>query len=184
MLVNGKPAARDGSRLELVGDRGPVSNVALSPDEKTIAAVLDQADGASDLWMIDVERGTRQRFTFTSESQATRRSSPTWTPDGRRLIYTREHDGLVSYSETGPCERRADSPLYVRACARPCESVRQFAPPCSLSLSLSLSRSFSLLRSPLLSHTDLTLERCELKLKKTAPSCTPLSLPPLTPLPA
>ncbi len=88
--------SRDGSHLASIGKRGPFSQVALSPDEKTIAALIDQSDGASDFWMIDVERGTRQRFTFTSEIQATRRSSPNWTPDGRRLIYTMERDGQVS----------------------------------------------------------------------------------------
>ena len=54
----------------------------LSPDRRRLA--LDVRDQQADIWIWDVARETLTRFTFDPGLDA----YPTWTPDGRRLIFT------------------------------------------------------------------------------------------------
>jgi Tol biopolymer transport system component len=62
--------------------------MSLSPDGKAIAVLIDELDGQSDIWMVDVESGLRKRFTFTPDNLAVRRGEPVWSPDGRLLVYS------------------------------------------------------------------------------------------------
>lgn len=56
--------------------------VTLSPDGTRAAAAIRDGDGG-DVWIFDVERGTRMRATF----DAGREDAAAWSPDGTRLYY-------------------------------------------------------------------------------------------------
>ena len=74
----------EGKRLGTIGEAGPLGNFAISPDGSRIVASIQAADRSVDLWMIDVARGVRTRFTFGAVG---RLSSPVWSPDGRQVAY-------------------------------------------------------------------------------------------------
>jgi serine/threonine-protein kinase len=78
---------RDG-REELID--APARNyiyAQLSPDGTRVA--LDSRDEENDIWTFDLARGTLQRVTFDPDLNR----APVWSPDGRRVAFTRELDG-------------------------------------------------------------------------------------------
>jgi len=75
---------RAGKPLGTVGDSGTYFNLALSPNERTIA--LSASPGAQvnrDIWLIDAARSTSIRFTSDPGVEA----NPAWSPDGSRLAF-------------------------------------------------------------------------------------------------
>ena len=75
---------RAGKRSALLGDQADYQNVALSPDgQRAVVSVLDPARSTNDLWLYDVARGLRTRFT----SDPTDEISPIWSHDGSRIIF-------------------------------------------------------------------------------------------------
>ncbi len=81
---------RDGRLVAEIGDEGLFDHVALSPDGKTAALVVfDTALGADDIFLLDVERGVRTRFTFDKASD----SLPVWSADGQSLIFASRRNG-------------------------------------------------------------------------------------------
>jgi serine/threonine-protein kinase len=66
----------------------PYNEAELSPDGKRVALAGGQS-GSSDLWVADLERGTRTRLTVGQVV-----ANPVWTRDGTRIAYlTRERTG-------------------------------------------------------------------------------------------
>jgi Tol biopolymer transport system component len=61
--------------------------VQLSPDGTRLA--LDARDEDSDIWIFDLERKTLQRLTFDPGANRV----PLWSPDGKRVIFTRALGG-------------------------------------------------------------------------------------------
>jgi Tol biopolymer transport system component len=81
---------RDGRLVAEIGDSGFYEHVALSPDGKTAALVVfDSTAGADDIYLLDVERGVRTRFTFDKSSD----TLPVWSADGERLIFASRRNG-------------------------------------------------------------------------------------------
>jgi eukaryotic-like serine/threonine-protein kinase len=75
---------RAGKRSALLGDQADYNGVALSPDGQWAAvSVLDPAQSTSDLWLYDVARGLRTRFTSDPATEI----SPIWSPDSSRIIF-------------------------------------------------------------------------------------------------
>ena len=73
---------RDGAGTALAEIDGSASYPRFSPDGTRVVFAVQDADGA-DLWVLDIERGTRTRLT----SEGVNRFFPVWSPDGSRLAY-------------------------------------------------------------------------------------------------
>jgi Tol biopolymer transport system component len=72
---------REGRATRLTELRGAYSHPRFSPDGRWVAVEIDSASG-SDIWLYDVRRGTRTRFTSTGASK-----DPTWTRDARWVAF-------------------------------------------------------------------------------------------------
>ena len=88
---------RTGMELGLVGPPGDYGDPVLSRDEARVAVERD-----GDIWLLDLMRGTDQRFTFTA-----RNFMPIWSPAGDRILFGSASDtGLGVYERetagTGP----------------------------------------------------------------------------------
>jgi dipeptidyl aminopeptidase/acylaminoacyl peptidase len=76
----------DGKKLgtiEEVAVFGQLGQFAISPDGTRIVASIQGSAGEGDLWIIDVARGVRTRFTFGAGNK----TSPVWSADGQRVAY-------------------------------------------------------------------------------------------------
>ena len=71
---------RAGNRLGVVGEPGEYSTFRLSPDGRRVAA----SPVGRGLWLFDVERGVKSRFTSTPSLVA---DVPVWSPDGRTIVF-------------------------------------------------------------------------------------------------
>jgi Tol biopolymer transport system component len=64
----------------------------ISPDGKRVAAVIaDQRLGAADIWIHEVARDIRTRFTFDPAPD----SAPVWSPDGEWLVFASNRKGTL-----------------------------------------------------------------------------------------
>ena len=79
-----------GDQLETVGEPGSLFDFDVSPDGKSVATTVRTADTA-DIWILEVVRGLRTRFTF---GQATN-WHPIWSPDGRSLAFASSRSGRM-----------------------------------------------------------------------------------------
>jgi len=75
---------RGGRETGQSGAPGDHYYLRLSPDgQKAVVAINDERTGSSDLWIQDIARGTRTRFTASESDEG----DPVWSPDGRRLAF-------------------------------------------------------------------------------------------------
>ncbi len=79
---------RRGAESPLAGQTARVWGTgSLSPDGRRMAnAIL--AEKGSDIWVVDLARGTPTRLTFGGAND-----NPIWTPDGRTIVYGGNKDG-------------------------------------------------------------------------------------------
>ena len=76
---------RKGKEIGSVGRPDVYSNVALSPDGKSVA--VDKADVAmanTDVWVYDLQGESEKRLTFDPGIDAL----PVWSPDGKEIVFT------------------------------------------------------------------------------------------------
>jgi len=79
----------DGNAQELGTGTHNFNVPRLSPDGRRIAVGVDEA-GTSDIWVFDRSQRILTRLTFDRTAQR-----PIWTPDGRRVVYSRRGTGGV-----------------------------------------------------------------------------------------
>ncbi|MDA2912837.1 serine/threonine-protein kinase [Acidobacteriia bacterium AH_259_A11_L15] len=79
---------RKGNTQPLGLPPGIFEGFSLSPDGRTVAIPIQ--DGTNiDIWLFDILRGTPTRFTFDGLSYR-----PIWTPDGKKVVFTSQRDGV------------------------------------------------------------------------------------------
>jgi eukaryotic-like serine/threonine-protein kinase len=112
--------SRDGSPTPITREVRGYSNPRLSPDGRRIAVVTGEQD-KTDVWIYDMDTGT---FSRLSSVEAV--ASPSWTPDGKRVVYAglggKERFAIWSQLADGgsPAEKLFDtSPLTVGATVSP-----------------------------------------------------------------
>jgi Tol biopolymer transport system component len=79
---------RGGKQVGVLGDRAAYGDVWLSPDEKRVSVTISSGS-TRDIWMYDVARGLKTRFTF----DATDERAPIWSPDGSRIVVNSNRKG-------------------------------------------------------------------------------------------
>ena len=83
---------RTGRTLSTVGRPRPYGQIALSPDEKRVAVELQDPDGQSDLWLVELATGIPRRITFNPGHDG----DAVWTPDGNALIFSSSRAGPLA----------------------------------------------------------------------------------------
>jgi serine/threonine protein kinase/WD40 repeat protein len=79
---------RAGKQLSVLGAPGSYANVELSPDEKRLAlSIVDDASHSRDIWIFDLTRGVRTRFTFDPADER----STIWSTDGGHITFNIGH---------------------------------------------------------------------------------------------
>ena len=81
---------RNGKQLGVLGDPAYYRDADLSPDGKKVAVdIRDTQLDRQDIWLYDVARGLKTRFTLDSAPGG----SPLWSPDGSWIIYCSNRKG-------------------------------------------------------------------------------------------
>nr|MEE4267940.1 protein kinase [Candidatus Krumholzibacteria bacterium] len=83
---------RQGVMTPLGFESGIYEAPRLSPDQSQLAVGIQDGQNR-DVWLQDLERGTRSRFTFSEASDF----APVWSPDGRSVFYCREEPQFSIY---------------------------------------------------------------------------------------
>jgi Tol biopolymer transport system component len=82
-----------GTHLGTLGDMAQYDDpVNLSPDGRQAAvAVFDPRVGTPDVWVFDIKRNLRTRFTTDTSAD----NNPLWSPDGSRIVFSSTRRGRV-----------------------------------------------------------------------------------------
>jgi Tol biopolymer transport system component len=80
---------RKGTRLSVLGKPAPYGQIALSPDERSIAVEIAKQGESIDIWTIDLARGVGTRQTFDKADEV----DPVWSPDSRTLAFSSSRGG-------------------------------------------------------------------------------------------
>jgi Tol biopolymer transport system component/tRNA A-37 threonylcarbamoyl transferase component Bud32 len=81
---------RTGKNLGMVGTVGLNYTLRVAPDAQRLAvSAFDTGSSNLDVWVYEVARGIKTRFTF----DAARDLFPTWSPDGTQVAFSSEREG-------------------------------------------------------------------------------------------
>jgi len=106
---------RRGIDLGTIRDRERFNDLALSHDGGRLVYEMSREQGATDLWIYDLERETSQRLTFADGNE----TNPAWSPDDRTIYYDNdlENDGVIyrrAADGSGDAERIGTTPQGIR----------------------------------------------------------------------
>ena len=76
---------RTGTKLVPIGDPAAIRTGRLSPDERLLALAIRLNFGNEDLWIQDLDRGTRTRLTSASYIIS---GEPVWSPSGNAIYFS------------------------------------------------------------------------------------------------
>jgi eukaryotic-like serine/threonine-protein kinase len=81
---------RSGKQAGVLGDSARYADLELSPDGKRASvSIPDQAGKGRDIWLYDVARALRTRFTFDPANEL----ASIWSPDGSRVVFNSDRKG-------------------------------------------------------------------------------------------
>ncbi len=104
---------RAGRQTTVPASARPYTRLALSPDGTRAAVGIDDP-GNTDIWVIDLGRGTATRLTTDPAIE----SAPVWSPDGRWIAFRSEREGPGLFRRdalaAGPIEQLSttDGPIH------------------------------------------------------------------------
>jgi Tol biopolymer transport system component len=83
----------DGKEIGRLGEPAQIDDpIRISPDGRYVtAAIFDPRIGTPDVWIWDIERGLRTRFTTDTAAD----NNPLWSPDGNRIVFSSPRRGHV-----------------------------------------------------------------------------------------
>jgi serine/threonine protein kinase/Tol biopolymer transport system component len=101
---------RAGTILNALGtpDENTLAHPALAPDGERVA-VSRIVQGNPDVWVMDVARGVASRFTFNPSVDF----APIWSPDGRRILFYSNRQGVADLFEKSAVSAAEEEPLLV-----------------------------------------------------------------------
>ena len=99
-----------GRRAGAVGPPAFYGSPALAPDGSRLAVdIYDPSAKTGDIWILDLNRGSRTRFTFDPADDL----DPVWSPDGRRVAWTSDRKGVRDLYVKSASGTDQDEPLLV-----------------------------------------------------------------------
>jgi Tol biopolymer transport system component len=82
---------RAGMQTGVLGDPAAYTDIELSPDGKRASVSIPDEGKGRNIWIYDVARGLRTRFTFDPADQFT----AIWSPDGARIVFNSRRKGSL-----------------------------------------------------------------------------------------
>ncbi|HEY3124483.1 MAG TPA: protein kinase, partial [Thermoanaerobaculia bacterium] len=99
---------REGRRSGALGEPTVQVDPRLSPDGKSVAVTLaDPSTRKRDIWIFDLARGVKSRFTAGPSDNF----SPVWSPDGNRLLFSSDRKHQADLYEK-PLAGGEEKPVY------------------------------------------------------------------------
>jgi len=80
---------RQGTTVPLTSEGADFYEPRVSPDGRQLAVRVDEEE-TSNIWVYDLEGGTQTRLTVEGIN-----ADPVWTPDGRRITFSSERNGVI-----------------------------------------------------------------------------------------
>jgi serine/threonine protein kinase/Tol biopolymer transport system component len=99
---------RRGKPAGALGEAAYFGNIELSPDRRSLAARIVDQSGSADIWIYDVLRGLRTRFTFDPAAEF----EAIWSPDGRSIIFSSNRKGYFDLYRKSSDGSGAEELLY------------------------------------------------------------------------
>ena len=99
---------RTGKRLGPISTPANYLNLALSPDERTVATARIDEAGTRDVWLVDLLRDVTSRLTLDPAFDWL----PIWSPDGTRIAFTSNRDGVFNLYQTASNGAGSEAPVF------------------------------------------------------------------------
>jgi eukaryotic-like serine/threonine-protein kinase len=100
---------RQGKKVGVIGEQGVYRTLSISPDGKRVAVErTDSQTQNRDIWVLDAASGATTRFTSDPGWDA----FPTWSPDGKAIVFTSNRSGVYNLYRKGSSGAGNEELLY------------------------------------------------------------------------